>query len=182
MKVDIRNRWSGAVQFTAEIECAEDATTSVRIGFAVKWAVKNKADLSEANLSGANLSWANLSGANLSRANLSWANLSRANLSRANLSGADLSGADLSWASGINDWVKCIQLDTYPITYTAEVIQIGCQRHTHAEWAAFSDAQIRQMDGAKALALWQKWKAPLFQLIELAPAKPTGFVKEEVAA
>jgi hypothetical protein len=104
IKFDILNRFSGAVQFTAEIECAEDAPRSLKLGLAVRWAIKSwanlsGANLSGANLSGANLSWANLSGANLSGANLSWADLSRANLSGANLSGANLSGANLSGAN-----------------------------------------------------------------------------------
>ena len=119
MRFDILNRWSGAVQFSAEIECDEDQTTSVKLGLAVKVALKSganlseadlsranlsRANLSEADLSGASLSWADLCGADLSGANLSWANLSEADLSRANLSGADLSladlsGANLSWAN-----------------------------------------------------------------------------------
>jgi uncharacterized protein YjbI with pentapeptide repeats len=108
IKFDILNRWTSEVQFTAEIECAEDALRSVKIGLAVIWAVKSRAnlyganlsgaDLSRANLYGANLYGANLYGADLSGANLSGANLSRANLSRANLYGANLSGADLSGA------------------------------------------------------------------------------------
>ena len=119
IKFEIKSRWTGAVQFTAEIECADEAPISLKIGLAVKWGIKSRADLSGADLYGADLSGANLSranlygadlyGANLSRANLSGAdlsgaNLSRANLSRANLSGANLSGADLSGAnlSGAN--------------------------------------------------------------------------------
>jgi hypothetical protein len=108
MKFQIFNRFNGAVQFTAEIECAADALPSVKLGLAIKVAIKEKAnlsgaDLSRANLYGANLygadlSGANLYGANLSRANLSGADLSGANLSRADLSGADLSGANLSGA------------------------------------------------------------------------------------
>ena len=78
IKFNITNSFTGALQFTAEIDCAEDALTSVKIGLAVKWAIK--------------------SGANLSRADLSGANLSGANLSGANLSGADLIGADLGGA------------------------------------------------------------------------------------
>ena len=38
MKQEIRNRWTNAVQFTADITCAPDATIGVRIGLAVKWA------------------------------------------------------------------------------------------------------------------------------------------------
>ena len=87
---EVRNRHTGNVQFTAEIECAANATPSVKLGLVVKWAIKaganlTRADLTGANLTGANLSWANLSGANLTRANLSWANLSGANLTRADL-------------------------------------------------------------------------------------------------
>ena len=90
MKFNILNRLTGAVQFTAEIDCSNDTTSSVKIGLAVKWAIN----------SGANLSSANLSDANLSDANLSDAYLSGANLSRAYLSGAYLSGA-----TGVNPFL-----------------------------------------------------------------------------
>ena len=68
MQFDIRNRYTGAVQFTAEIACAEDAPASVKIGSAVIWAAMTGANLRRADLSGANLSGADLSGANLSGA------------------------------------------------------------------------------------------------------------------
>jgi len=97
--VNILSRFTGAVVFSAEIECKPDELPSTKLGLAVKVAVKSRADLSGANLSGANLSRADLSGANLSRADLSRADLSRADLSGANLSGADLSGAYLSGAN-----------------------------------------------------------------------------------
>ena len=131
------------------------------------------ANLSRADLGGANLSRADLYGADLSGANLSWAYLSRADLSRADLYGADLSGANLSGVSGINDWIKCIQIDTYPITYTAEILQIGCESHPLDEWREFDDERIIRMDGKKALQFWRKYKDWIFQTIELCPARPT---------
>jgi uncharacterized protein YjbI with pentapeptide repeats len=105
VKFQIKNRFSGAVQFECELGAEFEALGySVQLGAAVKVAIKSRADLSGANLSGADLSGANLSRADLSRANLSGAdlsgaNLSGANLSRANLSGAKLSGAKLSRAN-----------------------------------------------------------------------------------
>jgi uncharacterized protein YjbI with pentapeptide repeats len=109
IKFNVTNRFSGSIQFTAQIDCADDAPLSFKLGLAVRWAIKSGANLSGAylsgaylsgaNLSGANLSGAYLSGANLSGANLSGANLSGAYLSRANLSGAYLSGANLSGAN-----------------------------------------------------------------------------------
>ena len=114
MKFDILSRFTGAVQITAEIECSENELTSVKLGLAVKWAIKSGANLggadlgranlggaylSRANLGGADLSGADLSRANLGGANLGGANLGRAYLSRAYLGGADLGGADLSRAN-----------------------------------------------------------------------------------
>ena len=138
MKFPVFNRWSGSIQFEADIECSDDATTSIKLGLAVKWAVKTGATLDGAILNGANLY-----------------------------------GATIDGASGINDYVKSIQIDTYPICYTHDTMQIGCQRHLISEWSEFTDAQIRQMDGRKALEFWAKYKAWIFQTIELCPAKPT---------
>jgi len=158
---DVKNRVSGAVQFTAEIEASEEELCGVKLGLAVIWAVKNGANLYRANLSGADLSGADLSGADLYRANLS---------------GADLSCADLYGASGVNNYVKCIQIDQYPITYTSDALQIGCERHLISEWADFDDHRIAEMDGKDALKFWRKYKAWIFQTIELCPAKPTGYL------
>jgi hypothetical protein len=58
IKFEIKNRCSGAAQFTAEIDCAEDALRSVKIGLAVKWGVKSMADLRGADLRVADLSGA----------------------------------------------------------------------------------------------------------------------------
>ena len=98
-RYDVLNRFSGAVQFTAEIDCDCNDAAQFKIGLAVKWAIRNGADLNGADLNGANLSRANLNWANLSGADLNWANLSGADLSGADLSGADLSWANLSWAN-----------------------------------------------------------------------------------
>ena len=99
IKFEVKDRTFGEVKFTAEIDCAEDAPPSVKLGLAVKWAIKAGANLLRANLAGADLAEANLAGADLAEANLSRADLSEANLSRADLSGANLSRADLSGAN-----------------------------------------------------------------------------------
>jgi len=83
MTFEIKNRFTGDTQFTAEIDCGEDAAISRKIGLAVKCAVKN----------GANLSGADLSGADLTDADLRGAHLTGADLTDADLSGADLRGA-----------------------------------------------------------------------------------------
>ena len=78
IKFDIFNRFTSKVQFTAEIDCDENEAKSVKIGLAVKWAVKSGAYLSSADLGYADLSSANLSSANLGYADLRGANLNGA--------------------------------------------------------------------------------------------------------
>ena len=73
IKFSVNNRFTGEVQFVAELSCKEDENYSVKLGLAVRWALKTRANLSRADLSGANLYGADLSGANLSGANLSGA-------------------------------------------------------------------------------------------------------------
>jgi hypothetical protein len=84
-RFEVRNRWSGAVQFTAEIDCAPDTLPRVKLGLAVRWARNSDAVLRGAVLSDAVLSDADLRGADLRDAVLS----------DADLSGADLRNADL---------------------------------------------------------------------------------------
>jgi hypothetical protein len=68
MKFEIKNRFTGAVQVTAQIECGEDESYSIKLGLAVKWAVSAGANLARANLARADLAGANLAGANLAGA------------------------------------------------------------------------------------------------------------------
>ena len=81
---EIKNRWTGDVQVSVQIECDAGESWRVKLGLAVKVAFKSGADLRDANLSGANLRDADLSGADLS--------------------GADLSDADLSGAKNVGDF------------------------------------------------------------------------------
>ena len=131
------------------------------------------ANLDGAYLDGANLGGAYLGGAYLRGAYLGGANLRGADLDGANLGGADLGGAYLGGVCGLNDWIKCIQVEDWPISYTSEVMQIGCQRHPLDGWRNFSDAEIRAMDGRRALNFWHKWREVIFRIIEMAPAQPT---------
>ena len=99
MKYEVKNRFTGIVQFTTEINCDESESDPIKLGLAVKWGLENKSNLSGADLRGADLDGAYLYGANLGAADLSHANLHGAHLYGANLGGADLSHANLSGAN-----------------------------------------------------------------------------------
>ena len=98
MKFQIKNRWTGSVIFTAEIDADESAPRSIKLGMAVHIAVNEKASLRGADLLGADLLGADLRGASLSGADLRDADLRGADLRGASLRDADLLGADLRGA------------------------------------------------------------------------------------
>ena len=158
MKFEIKNWLSGALIFTAEIECSEDAPLSIKLGLAVKKAVDAKVSLRYADLSNANLRYANLRYADLSSASSLWL------------------------AAGNNKKVKTIQAGTYIVNYTDTLMQIGCQKHTIEEWWSFDDRKIAEMDGKTALKFWAAWKPLLQQIIAASPAEPTGYVAPEKPA
>jgi uncharacterized protein YjbI with pentapeptide repeats len=95
MKFEIINRFSGAAQCAAEIDCDEGESDATKRGLAAKWAINISADLCGTDLRGADLRDADLSDAYLSGAYLSGADLHDADLSGALLRGADLHYADL---------------------------------------------------------------------------------------
>ena len=109
-RFEVKNRFTGAVQFTAEIECGEDASVSVKLGLAVKWAIKTRrADLADANLAGAYLA--------------------RANLARANLAGAYLAGAYLIDGGQRSDGYRFVGA----VKDNALMIHAGCRNFTITE-------------------------------------------------
>jgi len=116
---EVRNRWTNAVQFTATITCAPDASIGVKLGLAVRWARKSGAVLSGADLRGADLRGADLSDAVLRDADLRGADLRGADLSDAVLRDADLRDADLRGAVLRGADLRSYKADFWSILLTA---------------------------------------------------------------
>ncbi len=165
-----RANLAGAILTCADLEGS-------KLGFAnliranLRRANLRRAYLGRANLAGANLEGANLYNADLISANLEGANLEGANLegaylegailAGANLEGANLEGAKIVSAEGNGKEVRNISGLRYDITYTRQVLAIGCRQHTLKKWESFDDDEIREMDpGAeeKALDFWKEHK------------------------
>jgi hypothetical protein len=139
------------------------------------------ANLFDADLYGADLRYANLYGANLSGANLEGANLEGAGLRGANLYGADLDHANLEGANllcfGNMKEIRTMQIDTWEVGYTADTLQIGCQRHPIGKWRKWNTEAgrkwIEQMDN-EALEWADRNLGLVLQIIDANPAAPTG--------
>ena len=110
--------------------------------------------------------------ADLTGAFLSGAFLSGADLRGADLRGADLRGVRLEGIKGDGTYIKSLQIEKYPISYTPSMLQIGCKNHLISEWVEFDDKKISQMDSG-ALEWWKKWKSTIMQTIERDPCEPT---------
>jgi len=163
MQFDIRNRYTGAVQFTAEIDCAEDAPASVKIGLAVIWAARTGADLRGADLRGASLRGANLRGANLRGAILRGADLSGANLSGAKDIPAFASAQTVIVPEGqIVGWKKCRDNIIVKLTIPAEARRSNATgRKCRAEYADVAEvigaeAGISRQDGMTEYRVGQR--------------------------
>ncbi len=171
---------SDAVLRGADLSGA-DLRRAVLSGADLRGADLRDAVLRGADLSGADLRRAVLSGADLCGADLRDAVLRGADLRRADLRRAVLSGADLWNATGNSREVRTIQTDRWVVTYTAQDMQIGCQRHPITDWWAFDDERIARMD-CDALDWWERWKPVLRQIVtELSPATPAASREGEAA-
>jgi hypothetical protein len=143
-KTQILHRYTGAVLFECEVPAEHS-------GMAVRYALE-KAVADGASLDGASLRCASLDGASLDGATLDGASLDGASLRSASLDGEILTRTPLS-----------INHTTWPILITEGYMRIGCQRHTHAEWAAFDDDAIARME-SRAPAFWDQWREPLMAM------------------
>ena len=144
MNFEVKNRWSGDVQFVAKINCKKNERPEIKMGLAVRWAIKTganlrNADLRYANLSDADLRCANLYGANLRNAKLRNAKLRNAKLRNAKLRDADLRNANLSYAKHISDRIidGGLRSDGYRFYLTRTEpgewrIKAGCRNFTVA--------------------------------------------------
>ena len=150
---EIKHRFTNNVLYACEAE---------NLRAVVVEAISKKADLRGADLRGAYLGGADLRGANLRGANLYGANLYGAYLGGAYLGGADLGGADLGGADLGGEKLAITPISilnlTWDILITESYLTIGCQRHTHAEWKAFSDDDIAKME-SRASAFWSANKS-----------------------
>ncbi|MDE2202700.1 MAG: hypothetical protein KGJ38_08230 [Burkholderiaceae bacterium] len=58
----------------------------------------------------------------------------------------------------------CRYIEPWSVSILDTTMRIGCQRHSLAEWAAFDDRRIAEMDGRTALRWWAEHKEELLQL------------------
>ncbi len=132
--------------------------------------------LRDAGLSGADLSFTDLRYTVLRDATLRDATLRDAILRRADLRGVDLRDADLRDVIGNGREIKTVLTNVWIVTYTADIMQIDCQRHAIKDWWGFDDTTISDMTylNSKTLEWWRQWKPILRQIIVTSPATQTN--------
>ena len=90
-------------------------------------------------------------------------------LEKATQAGASLAGASLVWAKfGDNvtaeRGIRQVLGLQWPVTIFDNHMRIGCQLHSLADWATFTNRDIVEMDGKDALLFWRRHKAMLLAL------------------
>jgi hypothetical protein len=144
-------------------------------GARFRYADLSYADLSGVALSGADLGGADLSDADLIDADLSDADLSSANFCGANLDGVNLCGVNFCYAIGNMREIKSAQFDKWAVTWSADVLAIGCQQHAIEKWRHADSQWIAAMDQS-ASNWWSRYGELVLKLIDASPA--TGKVLE----
>ena len=91
--------------------------------------------------------------------------LEKATSADANLAGAYLAGARWQDITISKPPIQLFGL-YWSVTILDSHMQIGCELHSLAEWAAFDDARIAQMDGRNSLRFWRAHKDALLALAE----------------
>jgi uncharacterized protein YjbI with pentapeptide repeats len=190
MKIEIKNRFTGAVIFWHEQEHNSIKITvekAVSIGASLVGARLDGASLDGASLDGARLDGASLVGARLDGASLVGARLVGARLDGASLVGARLVGARLDGARLDGARLDGASLDSaslvgatygkatlkngifqflgkyWPVLIFDAHIKIGCQLHSTDEWDAFTDEEISEMS-SNALEFWRENKTLIIGL------------------
>ena len=113
---------------------------------------------------------ASLRGADLQGAHLQDANFRGADLQDANLQGANLHLVNFNFCVGNMQEIFSLQLDTWLISFTKDILNIGCETHTIDTWFGFTDLEINEMDNS-AVIWWGKWKKTLKKIIKLSLEK-----------
>ena len=90
--------------------------------------------------------------------------LIRANLARANLAWANLAQATFGNAVTAERGIRQVLGLQWPVTIFDNHMRIGCQLHSLADWATFTNRDIVEMDGTDALLFWRRHKAMLLAL------------------
>ena len=62
-----------------------------------------------------------------------------------------------------DDAIAIIGLD-YPVAISGGQITIACESHTAAEWAAFDDRTIAEMDGTNGARFWAEYRDMILKL------------------
>jgi hypothetical protein len=206
MNIEIKHRFTGNVLYACDAENMKDALAkAVKSGAYLRGADLGGADLGGAYLGGAYLGGAYLGGAYLRGADLGGADLGGAYLGGADLGGAylggaylggaylggaylggaylrgaDLRGADLRGADlgGEKLAIPPISITGlyWDVLITESYMTIGCQRHGHAKWKTFDDAEISDM-ASNALAFWKQNKSFLMAACKAHRAESLAYRK-----
>jgi hypothetical protein len=82
-----------------------------------------------------------------------------------NFLGGNFRGGDF-WGEKLTIKPLCVYGLTWQVIITGEQMEIGCQRHTHTEWAEFDDDAISVME-SRAADFWRENKAMLLSMCAL---------------
>ena len=149
MHFEIKHRWNGSVLWSGEIECAADTSDGIKLGLAIRLAVKARADLTRADLRGADLTDADLRAAKLTGATMPdgrrWEQYQEDHIAGICSEPGVIARALAAW--GEHDWSSCPMHSALGIDGLDD-IEDDERRRLVACWVALYDGGHLTVDGA----------------------------------
>ena len=92
--------------------------------------------------------------------------LEKATQAGASLDGANFAGATFGDGVTAERGIRQVTGLQWPVTIFDNHMRIGCELHSLADWAMFTDRRIAEMDGTEGLRFWRRHKDTLLALTE----------------
>lgn len=118
------------------------------------------------NLNGAKFEYCILKFCSFNKASLENSSLIYSDLRGTSLKDVDLDTVNFRCVVGNSKEIKSLQIHNYQISYSKNILNIGCESHPIQDWIDFSDRQINRMD-AHALTFWKQYKDIILTLVQL---------------
>jgi len=134
-------------------------------------AIATNGYFSKCNLDGATFVGANLQFTRLESCSTSGLSLKYCNIHKTDFSGSRLDECDIYGTHGVCDYIKNIQIDTYPVSYTYSRVQFGCENLSIGKIKDIDTKKLLELDGRNALRFWRKNKIIINSIVDEYPAK-----------
>lgn len=130
----------------------------------------NYSRLSKLKLEKVKLKKCDFRGSELDNSSFSDCDLTGCNFWEASLLNIRLDNVYLMDTIGNGKEIKSLQIGTFTIVYTCNLLQVGCKIYPIDKWSTFTNRDLLEMGGREAAKFWNYHGDEILNLVRLSPA------------